>query len=428
LPDENTPGRGSVRLKIDSLSYGPCGVGRDDQKVVFVPLTVPGDEVEVRLEDKGRYALGTLLEVVRPSPKRRTAPCVYFGRCGGCPWQHVAYEEQLAAKEKTVKDALNRIGKLKDFECLPIVPSPREYGYRHRLRLQCDASRKVGFHRMSTRELIEVESCLISDPKVDRRISSARNFVEALKTPLEWLEIVGDDESEHAVIVAHAQAKLAGEDAAACERLLDGGDIKGLVVFGRGWRRSWGDVNVRISAAEKLSAEVEADVFTQVNRQGNQLLVAEVLGWGAFTAADRILELYSGAGNFTLPIARLCREIVAVEGNAAAVKSGEKAGRSKSIENIRWICADAPRAAQKLAAQERFSKILLNPPRSGAKGLENHLASFGAEKILYVSCDPSTLARDLASLAKTGYTLSRVRPFDLFPHTFHVETLAELVR
>jgi 23S rRNA (uracil1939-C5)-methyltransferase len=430
LPDDITPtaAHDTVRIKIDSLSYGPYGVGRDNHKVVFVPLTVPGDEVDVRLEDKGRYAVGTLLEIARPSPKRRTAPCVYFGRCGGCPWQHVAYEEQLAAKEKVVKDALGRIGKLKDFECLPIVPSPREYGYRHRLRLQCDPSRRVGFHRPFTHELIEVESCIISEPKVDGQISSARNFVAALKTPLEWLEIIGDNETERAVFVANAAAKLAGEDLTSCERLLDGGNIKGIVLFGRGWRRTWGNVRIRILAGEKPHAEVEADVFTQVNRQGNLLLVAEVLGWGAFTPADKVLELYCGAGNFTLPIARLCREVVAVEGNAAAVKSGEANSRSNGLKNVRWISSDVPRAVRKLATKERFSKILLNPPRSGAKGLEKHLASFRAEKILYVSCDPSTLARDLASLTKTGYTLTRVRPFDLFPHTFHVETLAELIR
>ncbi|MGH7834368.1 MAG: 23S rRNA (uracil(1939)-C(5))-methyltransferase RlmD [Candidatus Binatia bacterium] len=430
MPDDNTPIPDRVRLKIDSLSYGPYGVGRDNHKVVFVPLTVPGDEVDVRLEDKGRYAVGALLEIARPSLKRRTAPCVYFGRCGGCPWQHVAYEEQLAAKEKIVKDALGRIGKLKDFECLPIVPSPREYGYRHRLRLQCDPSRRVGFHRSFTHELIEVESCLISEPKVERRIPSARNLVQALKTPLEWLEIVGDDETENAIFVAKAAAKLSEEDAAACERLFDGGSIKGIVVFGRGWRRSWGDVRTRISAGEKPYPEVEADVFTQVNRQGNLLLVAEVLGWGAFTAADRVLELYCGAGNFTLPIARLCREVVAVEGSAAAVKSGEANSRALGLRNIRWIAADVTRALKDLSARrtQKFSKVLLNPPRFGAKGLEKHPALLRAEKILYVSCDPSTLARDLASLTKTGYTLTRVRPFDLFPHTFHVETLAELVR
>jgi 23S rRNA (uracil1939-C5)-methyltransferase len=427
-PSTAPPTPDSVRLKIDSLSYGPYGVGRDNQKVVFVPLTVPGDEVGVRLEDKGRYAVGTLLEIVQPSPKRRTAPCVYFGRCGGCPWQHVQYEEQLSAKEKAVKDALARIGKLKDFECLPIVPSPREYGYRHRLRLHCDPSRRVGFHRTFTHELIEVESCLISEPKVDRQISGARNFVAALETSLEWLEIVGDNETEQAIFVAKAPAKLSDEDATACGRLVDGGSVKGIVAFGRGWRRSWGDVKIRISTGEKLRAEVDADVFTQVNRRANLLLVTEVLGWGAFTAADRVLELYCGAGNFTLPIARLCREIVAVEGDAAAVKSGETNARSNGLENIRWICSDAPRAAKKIAAKERFSKILLNPPRSGGKGLEQHLASMRAEKILYVSCDPSTLARDLASLKKTGYTLTRVRPFDLFPQTFHVETLAELIR
>jgi 23S rRNA (uracil1939-C5)-methyltransferase len=286
----------------------------------------------------------------------------------------------------------------------------------------------VGFHRPFTRELIEIESCLISEPKVDREISKIRNFVQALKTPLEWLEIVGDNETEQAVLVGKAAAQLSDEDEAVCERLLDAESIKGIVVFGRDWRRVWGNAGIRISAGDKAYAEADADVFTQVNRQGNLLLVAEVFAWGAFNADDRVLELYCGAGNFTLPMARLCRDIVAIEGNPAAVKSGKANSRSNGLDNIQWVCSDVPRAVKKLAARERFSKILLNPPRSGAKGLETDLASIGAEKILYVSCDPPTLARDLASLTKTGYTLSRVRPFDLFPHTFHVETLAELIR
>ena len=175
--------------------------------------------------------------------------------------------------------------------------------------------------------------------------------------------------------------------------------------------------------------EVDGEVFTQVNRQGNSQLVQELLHWGEFHNQDLVLELYCGAGNFTLPIARPARAVVAVEGDGRSVENGRTNSQLNGLENIRWIRSHVPGALKQMSERgERFSKIILNPPRSGAKGLEGDLASLGAKKILYVSCNPPTLARDLAGLSKKGYKLKRVQPIDLFPHTFHVEALAEAVR
>jgi 23S rRNA (uracil1939-C5)-methyltransferase len=172
---------------------------------------------------------------------------------------------------------------------------------------------------------------------------------------------------------------------------------------------------------------VDAEVFIQVNREGNRGLVRELLAWGEFNPRDRGLELYCGAGNFTLPAARRVKEIVAVEGDPRAIDNGRINAQANGLGNIRWIRAHAPRAAAQLREKgATFSKIILNPPRSGATGLERDLAALGAQKILYVSCNPATLARDLAALEKKGYRTLRVRPVDLFPHTFHVETLAEI--
>jgi len=142
-----------------------------------------------------------------------------------------------------------------------------------------------------------------------------------------------------------------------------------------------------------------------------------------------VLELYSGAGNFTLAIAKQTREVVAVEGHRQSIDSGKRSAQFNGIANIRWTCAQVPAAVEQLTKQrERFSKIVLDPPRAGAKGIERNLASLGAAKILYVSCNPATLARDLSALARHGYKLTFVQPIDLFPHTFHVETLAVMTR
>jgi len=417
-------------IKIDSLSYGPYGIGRREGRVIFVPLTVPGDEVEVRgVEDKGNYVLGELARLIKPSPQRQTPPCPYFGSCGGCPWQQVQYETQLAAKAKSVEDALRRIGKLDGFELLPILPPPQPYHYRRRIRLQSDHNRRLGFYRPFSHELIEIDSCLIADPQVDRCLGHARRWLTALKSKIRYLEIVSGDENGQVVLVGDAEGGLALEDDATSARFLDQHEeLSGLILFGRGWRRSWGEEKILVDAEDGLKMEIDADVFLQVNQEGNRQLVREVLQWGGFHERDRVLELYCGAGNFTLPVARRSRGVVGVDGNPRSVENGRRNSRLHRVKNIRWIDDDVRKAVRHLAeAAEKFSKVILNPPRFGAKGLDEDLARLGAEKILYVSCNPATLARDLSAMSQRGYRLKRVLPIDLFPHTFHVEALAEMV-
>jgi len=418
-----------LTLKIDSLAYGPYGIGRRDRQVIMVPLTAPGDEVRVRItEEKANYALGELLHLVKPSPFRQDPPCPYFGVCGGCPWQHIGYEAQLAAKEKSVADALSRIGGIVGFQLLPIVRSPQEYHYRRRIRLQCDKNKRLGFHRASSHELIEIDSCLIGHPEVDRCLTHAREWVKGLRTEVRHVEIVRGDEEKQILLVAKAEGGFAPEDDAASSRFLQHcTEIGGLTLFGRRWRRSWGQGGIVIRSEEGLRMEVDGEVFTQVNREGNIQLARELLQWGKFDDADRVLELYCGAGNFTLPVARNCREVVAVESNPRAIENGRHNGQLSQLENVRWVRSDVSEAIRRLRKRgEKFSKIILNPPRPGAKGAEEDLPYFHAEKILYVSCDPSTLARDLAALGNKGYKTTRVQPIDLFPHTFHVEVLAEM--
>lgn len=419
-----------LTLKIDSLTYGPYGVGRKEGRVILVPMTAPGDEVQVRIvENKNNYAVGELVRLIGPSPFRREPPCPYVGRCGGCSWQQIRYEAQLAAKEKSVEDALRRIGKLSGFELLPIQPAPQEYRYRRRIRLQADREKRVGFHRAFSHELIEIDSCLIAEPQTERHLSHAGEWIKLLKTRVRHIEIVGGDTDRAAVLVGKAEGEFAPEDNLANSRFLEQSqEIGGLILFGRGWRRFWGQGKILMTPENGLKLEVDGEVFSQVNREGNGRLVRELLQWGEFHGRDRVLELYCGAGNFTLPVAMRAKEVAAVEGEPRSVENGEENSRLNRLGNIRWIRSHVPRAVKQLREKrEKFSKVILNPPRSGAKGIEEDLASLGAEKILYVSCDPPTLARDLSALSKRGYKLTRVRPVDLFPQTFHVETLAEMV-
>ncbi|MBI2987118.1 MAG: 23S rRNA (uracil(1939)-C(5))-methyltransferase RlmD [Deltaproteobacteria bacterium] len=420
-----------ITLKIDSLSYGPYGVGRQQGQAILVPLTVPGDEAEVRIvEEKSNYSVGELLRLTTPSPLRQTPSCPYAGQCGGCPWQHIQYEAQLAAKEKSVADALTRIGKLDGFDLLSILRSPKEYRYRRRIRLQADDRKRVGFHRASSHELVEIDFCLIAEPEVERRLNHAKEWLKELRTRVRHIEIVESGEDGTAVLAGKAEGDFAPQDDSSNSHFLEQSkEVRGLILFGRGWRRSWGRAVITMRPEEGLKMEVDGEVFSQVNREGNSHLVRELLQWGEFSNDDRALELYCGAGNFTLPIARRAREVLAIEGDSRSVENGRINSRLNGLKNIRWIRSHVPRAVRQLRDRgESFAKIVLNPPRSGAKGLEEGLTSLRAEKILYVSCNPPTLARDLAALSRRGYRLTRVRPVDLFPHTFHVETLAEMVR
>jgi 23S rRNA (uracil1939-C5)-methyltransferase len=296
--------------------------------------------------------------------------------------------------------------------------------------LQRDAAKRLGFFSSFSHNLIEIDSCLNADEKLNSLLEPLRCWSEELVTDIEHLELVTGDEPNQAVVVGQSAGRFISRDSSICERLLKANPaINGLVLRGSEWRRTWGAAAISIVPEEGLCMRVDADVFTQVNSEGNRRLLKELLAAAEFRDHDRVLELYSGAGNFTLAIAKRVGDIVAVEGYRPAIESGKHGAQLNHISNIHWICSPVPAAlAQLKKRRERFSKIVLDPPRSGAKNIERDLAAFKAEKILYISCNPTTLARDLAGLTKEGYSLRTVQPIDLFPQTFHVETIATLAR
>jgi 23S rRNA (uracil1939-C5)-methyltransferase len=426
-----TNAKSTATLEIDALSYGPYGIGRLDGKAIMVPYTAPGDTVEVRItEEKERYAVGEATRVFTPSSLRQAPPCPYVGACGGCSWQHLRYDAQLKAKQQSVVDALRRIGKLGDFELKPIIPSAQEYGYRRRVRLQLGPKKELGFFGAASHELVEIGSCLIADDRLNRALDSLRRWVRALATPIEYVEIVAGDEPDEIVVVARAIGPFAPNDEPACANLAsDGEQIRGLIVAGADWHRVWGRPAISVGLLADLSLSLDADVFMQVNAEGNRRILDVLLAAGDFQSGDRVLELYCGGGNFTLPIAQRTKEIVAVEGYRSSIANGKLNAQKNSIDNIRWICSAVPKAVTELKRRrENFTKIVLDPPRAGAKGIETDLSALGASRIFYISCNPTTLARDLNALTKHSYRLRMVQPIDFFPQTFHVETLAVVER
>jgi 23S rRNA (uracil1939-C5)-methyltransferase len=418
-------------LDIDTLAYGAYGIGRHEGKAVMVPNTAPGDKVLARIvQSRERYDIGEIVRLIGSSPLRQIPPCSYAGDCGGCSWQHIGYDTQLKAKQQSVEDALRRIGKLDTFELRSIIPSPREYYYRRRIRLQCDEKKKIGFFRAFSHDLVAIDSCLIADEKLNAIIGPLRSWVEELIAPLEYLEIVTGDDLDQIVIVGKLTGELIPPDYSTCEQFVERTTgVGGLVLHNHNWRKTWGQTTISVLIEDGIFLNLDADVFTQVNPGGNRRILSELLAAGDFKNNDHVLELYCGAGNFTLPIAKRVREIVAVEGSRLSVDCGKRSARLSGIGNIRWIHSEVPVAVQQLnKGRESFSKIILDPPRTGAKGIDRNLVSFDAEKILYVSCNPTTLARDLAAITQHGYKLWVVQPIDLFPQTFHVETLAVMTQ
>jgi len=426
----HTNAKSEITLEIGSLSYGPYGVGRINGKAVMVPKTAPGDLVAARIvESKARYAIGEALRVIEPSPLRQLPPCPFVNECGGCPWQHIRYDAQLKAKQQNVENALRRIGRLDGFELRPIIPSPQEYRYRRRIRLQCDRAGKLGYFRPASHEVTEIDDCLIADGKLTGFIAPLRRWVHELVTAVEYLEIVTGEEPDQIVVIGKSGGEFIARDPAACDRLLDASGASGLILYGPNWRNTWGRTAISLVVEGGICSKVDADVFTQVNAEGNRKILSELLAACEFQSQDRVLELYCGAGNFTLSMAKRVSEVVAVEGSRLSIQNGKLNAQRNGLENIRWVCSAVPAALSRLKQRRgKFTRLVLDPPRAGAKGLEAELASFDAEKLLYLSCDPATLARDLGALGNHGYKLRMVQPIDLFPHSFHVETLALMTR
>ena len=359
-----------IVLHIDRLASSGEGVARaHDGCVVFVPFTAPGDRVRVRLtERRKRFARAEVRELLAPGPARTDPICAVFGSCGGCAWQHVEYAAQLEAKRAIVADAFGRIAGLALPGPLEIVPSPSPYAWRSRTRVLCEGGR-VGYRRRHSRALQAVDRCPILVPELDRALHALAEDPPA-------------DDGE--VVLAQSGGLRVGKD------LL----------------------------------EISPGVFFQAHAGLREALFEAALaaaGAGRFAA-----DLFAGAGFFTLELSRRFERVVAVEAEPAAAadlrRNAERAGR----RNIELVEAPVERA---LARVRDAETLLLDPPRTGLpRGVAEVLASGSASRIVYVSCEPSTLARDLMALGALGVVPTQVTAFDLFPQTPHVEVLTLLER
>lgn len=356
-----------VILTIEKLASDGRGVARYHGKIVFVDWAVPGDEVEAQIEkDHKDYAEARLLKILKPSEDRTKPLCPYFYECGGCDLQHIKYVAQLKFKEQIVHDAISRLGHLQDIEVKPIIPSPQEWHYRNRIQLHKNSEGQIGFFKPKSHQIVEIQECLIAKEELGKKIGDTR------RTP---------------------------------------------TLFG-----------------DKASLEIRTDdvardgAFVQINAAQNEILKKLVIEFLEPQKPESIFDLFCGSGNFTFEIAKYAKAVLGVEKSVEAIQEAERLSLKNGITNITWKWAAILRGLMELKNQGKTcDAMVVDPPRRGlAEALEG-IVNFKPKKIVYVSCNPATFAKDVAMFIKSGYHLQLVQPLDMFPQTSHVELVAQIL-
>ena len=382
-----------LEVEVERILPGGMGLAHAGGKTVFVSLAAPGDRVRVRIDrQQGDLLFASIKEIITPSPLRIEPPCPYFGRCGGCDFQQLTYEAQLAAKADIIRDCLHRIARLEHVPEIVVTPSPNNWRYRMRATWQIDREqRQIGYYERGSRRVCDVADCAVLLPELQEtlervRATEWRKFPPALK----HLDVVA---GENGVSLSPPFAEFETNELS-------------LTVRGEVYHYN-------------------AEAFFQINPSllGSLIdfAIADALG-------ETVLDLYCGVGLFTLPLARRFRNVIAVESNSTAVRFARRNLQDARLTNARvvsatvtdWFRTDS-------ATRGPVDFVLLDPPRAGAESaVIKGILDLHPSQISYVSCDPATLARDLKKLLAGGYAIGSLAAFDLFPQTHHVETVVRL--
>lgn len=415
---------GSLTLDVERLTYGGDALARHEGLVVFVPYAAPGDRIAAEPgERRPRFLRATMTSLLSPGPDRVTPACPVFGTCGGCHWQHVAPDAQRTAKTTIVGEQLARLGGLRDVDVRPALGAG-DWRYRTRISLALEDGR-LGYRRARSHALVEIDDCPIASSALTAHLSVARRWATALRCAPERITIAAAPDG--VVLVASTRMRPGTSDRTGSEAVLVAEPgVRGIVLAGGGMRVILGDPIVHAIPEPDLVLEVPADVFAQVHPAANLALVATVLELVAPAPGMRALDLYCGAGNFALPLARRGVVVHGVEQSGVAADAARANATRLGLDGATFTTGDVDAALGSLADRP-VDVVVLDPPRAGAAGPLHRIAGMRAPRIVYVSCDPATLARDARSLASLGYRLARAQPVDVFPQTYHIETVAEFL-
>jgi 23S rRNA (uracil1939-C5)-methyltransferase len=387
---------------VEKLVYGGDGLARMDGRVVFAPFVLPGERIRARAEqEKPGLVRARMLEVLDAAPDRVTAPCPVFGACGGCHYQHAPYEFQLQAKLQILREELRRLGKIEPPEEIAVVTAD-PFGYRNRVQLHVEETR-LGYREARSHKLVAVNECPVSSPRVVEALTTLNRMARDKRWPkfMRSLEIFTDEQQ--------VQINVLETERPVARRFFDwcATEIEGVVVGALDYRGGF---------------RVSSNSFFQVNRFLIDRLVDIALeGAEGDTASD----LYSGVGLMSLPLARKFRQVTAIESGAGAVRdlwfNAERAG----LSNVQGLQQTAEEHLAQLETAPDF--VVADPPRAGlGKAVVKRLIELRPRRLVIVACDPATLARDLSVLVGSGYRMERMVMVDLFPQTYHLETVVTL--
>lgn len=432
--------RDPIEAEVDSLSHEGRGVANCDGKVTFIDGALPGEKVTFQLTNRrSKFDEGKLLEVLKRSPNRIDAKCAHYGICGGCSLQHLSTEDQIAHKQSVLMEQFEHLGGVQPEEILPALLSPL-WGYRRKARLGVKHVPKkggvlVGFREKASPFIADIQRCEVLDPAVGLKLLELRDLIGdlSIKDRLPQIEVaIGD--TQRGLVFRHLDPLTESD----VERLKAFGAEHKFVIYLQPKgpdtvHQLYPDATVNLSyqpGEDEPELQFLPTDFTQVNPYINKDMIVRVMDFMQLNDQDRILDLFCGLGNFSLSLAQRSAYVFGVEGEPGLVQRARENAARNGLDNVEFACADLTQDDQLQAIEAgSFNKVLLDPARSGAQEIIEKMSFKGVDKVIYVSCNPATLARDAGIMVKDkGFTMTKAGVMDMFPHTTHVESIAVFER
>ena len=419
-------------LTVETLVNGGSGLARFEGRVVFIPHSCVGDLVRVKVvRSKKKYLETELLEVLQSGPGRQVPVCPVAGECGGCQWQHLSYADQLEWKQQLFVETLSHQCQVAATAIKPIIPSVHQWYYRSRAQIKCfnrDDGFITGFYRQRSRYVVAVGQCPIMDQRLNRLMADFRALFNGsvFADHIPQIDLAVDDAGKCAAIIHYL-----GEQRVALKECLRHSGLAAdlLVQFGskKSLQAICGDGRLEIHVdTPQITLNYSAGSFAQINLQQNKVLINILISIFPWTKDQQVLELYCGMGNLSFPLARRVKHLVGIEESVLSIRMAQSNSRQCAINNLTFTTAAAEKVVKPSIDHNRFDVVVLDPPRIGAYSVVKNLVAAGIPNILYVSCDPQTLARDLRPLLHSGYKIVSTQPLDMFPQTYHCESVTFL--
>ncbi|NOI14561.1 23S rRNA (uracil(1939)-C(5))-methyltransferase RlmD [Vibrio hepatarius] len=419
-------------VQVEKLDHHGAGIAYQNKKPVFIEGALPGEQVLIQLtESKSKFSRANLIKIQKASTQRVEPFCPHYQQCGGCNMQHLSIDDQREYKQHTLSQLMKKFsGQTAQLDA-PITGDERGYRRRARISLLLDKkSRQLqfGFRKKHSKEIVNVTHCPVLAPELDELLPELQSLLAGFshQDTLGHVELVKADNTR-IIVLRHSKALKDDDNNALVEfanrhqaslYLMPQNDQLNLIC---------GDSGYYLEAGVEIA--FEPNNFIQVNQQVNDSMVKQAVDWLALSSQDRVLDLFCGLGNFSLPIAQQVASVVGVEGVDAMVEKAAANAARNGLSNAQFYQANLEQDfSGQIWAGEKFDKVLLDPARAGASGIVDQLSALGAERVVYVSCNPATLARDSQSLLSQGFKLEKLGMLDMFPHTSHLESMALFVK